>query len=330
MRWGIVGSGKIAGAFADTIAALDGHEVVAVASADPVRAERFAARHGIARRHAPHAELAAAGGVDAVYVGTTNDRHLEDALACVDAGIPVLCEKPLTLDAGAARHLLGRARDSGVFLMEAMWMRFLPGFGRMLDLIAAGRVGTPTFVHADFGFAADLESGGRLVEPALGGGALLDIGIYPLTLIHAVLGTPDAFSATAVLADTGVDLQVGVQARHGGAFSSAQATLVADTTLEAVVAGSDGRIRLHRPFHHAERLTVERAGEVVETLDLPLDGSGYRFEALEVARCVAEGLVESPIRPHADTLAVLDWMDAIRSEIGVRYPGEGVPDTDGD
>lgn len=325
MRWGIAGSGKIAGAFADTIAALDGHEVVAVASGDPERAAGFAARHGIPRSHAPHAELAAAGDVDAVYVGTTNDRHLQDALACVEAGIPVLCEKPLTLDAASGRHLVERAREAGVFLMEAMWMRFLPGFGRVLDLIGAGRIGTPAWVHADFGFPARLEAGGRLVEPVLGGGALLDIGIYPLTLIHAVLGPPDDFSATAVLADSGVDLQVGVHARHGEAFSSAEATLVADTPLEAVVAGSEGRIRLHRPFHHAERLTFERAGEVVETIDLPLGGSGYRFEVLEVARCLAEGLVESPMRPHADTLAVLEWMDAIRSDVGVRYPGEGVP-----
>ncbi|MDX1689982.1 MAG: Gfo/Idh/MocA family oxidoreductase [Acidimicrobiia bacterium] len=329
MRWGIVGTGRIAAAFAGTIAAMEGHEVVAVSSGDAGRASAFADAHGIRRSHAPHGALAEAGDVDAVYVATTNERHLADAVACVDAGLPVLCEKPLTLDAGTGRRLLEHARASGVFLMEAMWMRFLPAFEHAMGLVADGAGGEPTWVRADFGFAADLAPGSRLVEPRLGGGALLDIGIYPLTLVHHVLGVPDEFVATGTLGPAGADTQVDVVGRHGAATSSTSATFLADTPLEAVVAGPEGRVRLHRPFHGAERVTLERGGEVVEIVDLPLGGSGYRFEAEEVARCLDAGRVESPRRPHADTLAVLAWMDEIRHRIGVVFSDEGVPGPDG-
>ena len=323
MRWGIAGTGRIAGAFAETIAAMDGHVVAAVSSSDSERAAGFASRHGIARSCGSHAALPATGDVDAVYVATTNDRHFTDALACIDAGIAVLCEKPLTLDSRSADQLMRAARSAGVFLMEAMWTRFLPSTVRVLELIAGGAIGDVQSVHADFGFPATLVAGGRLLDRSLGGGALLDIGIYPLSLIHLVAGAPTETRAVAVLAETGVDLQVSVASLHGNVVSSASASFLADSSLEAVISGSTGRIRMHKPFHHTERLTIEGRDAAIETIDLPLGGSGYRFEAAEVAHCLSAGSIESPRRPHADTLAVARWMDEVRAQIGVRY--EGLP-----
>jgi len=177
-------------------------------------------------------------------------------------------------------------------------------------------------VRADFGFPADLDPTGRLADPALGGGALLDIGVYPLSLAHALLGPPSRFEAAAVLGPTGVDVQVGVVSVHGDALADLSASFLADTAMEAVVAGPEGRLRLHAPFHHSPRITLHRRGAEAEGWDTPITGSGYRTQIEEVHRCLAEGVVESDRRPLSDTLEVMQWMDACRNRIGVRYPGE--------
>jgi len=319
-QWGILGTGQMAAALVGAIREVGG-EVVAVASRADATAEAFAGRHAIPQWFGSYSALANPG-LDAVYVATTNQRHLADAVPILEAGVGVLCEKPLALDAAQAATMAEAARSSGSFLMEAMWMVFQPAFEKMERLIGEGAIGAVHQVQADFGFPADLDPAGRLADPALGGGALLDIGIYPLSFAHALLGPPTRFEAVAVIGSTGVDLQVGVASVHGDVLADLSVSFLADSSLEAVVSGSWGRLRLHAPFHHSPRITLHRRGDQVDMWETSYQGSGYRFEVEEVQRCLAAGLTESDRRPLSDTLEVMQWMDGIRERIGVTYPGE--------
>ncbi len=322
-RWGIMGSGGIATQMARTLRQV-GSPLVAVGSGRPGAAEAFAAEWDVEHALDSHESVASHPDVDIVYVATTNDRHLDNALACVAAGTPVLCEKPLTVNADQARTLTDRARQAGVLLMEAMWMRFLPVASTMLELVEAGTVGEVRHIDVTFGHLANLDPDRRWMRRDLGGGSLLDLGIYPLSLIHLVAGPPTSFEARADLADNGVDLQTQVISSHGGGVgASMMSSFLADAANEAVIAGSEGRLRLLAPFHHSGTVVVERKGEIVEQHDTSYEGEGFAFEVAEMERCVTEGLVESPLRPHADTLAVLEWMDAIRSRVGLIYPEDG-------
>jgi predicted dehydrogenase len=322
VRWGVACTGAIARAFVATMREVRGAEIAAVASDRLERAERFGAEHGIAAAVAPHEALAGVG-VDAVYVAATNDRHRAIAVACLDACVPVLLEKPVALNAEQAGEIVAAARRSGTFLMEAWWTRFLPWFDTVTGLIDAGEIGDARWVQADFGFPVDSPPDRRLWSLEQGGGALLDIGIYPLTLAHLLLGAPAETRAVGVRAATGVDAQVAVVSTHSeGTVSVLSASFAADTSIEATVAGPRGRLRIEAPFHHSVRTTLHRAGEQVAAYDTPYRGHGYAYEVEEVHRCLRAGLSESPLRPHADTLAVMRWMDEVRRQIGVRYPGD--------
>jgi predicted dehydrogenase len=323
IRWGVAGTGVIAGAFVAALREMGTGVVAAVASDDPERAAAFAAAHDIPVSVAPHEALASAAGLDAVYVATTNDRHVGPAVACLEAGIPVLCEKPMALSARQAERIVEAARRSATFLMEAWWSRFLPFFAEIQRIVAGGDLGPVRWVQADLGFPARVSPMGRLWSPDRGGGALLDIGIYPLSLAHALVGAPEETRAVAGLTELGVDAQVGVVSRHReGSVSVLSASFTADTAMEATIAGPGGRIRVHAPFHHSPLLALHRAGATVAVRDVSYDGSGYRFEIEEVHRCLEAGLMESALRPLADTLAVMNWMDEVRRQVGVHYPGE--------
>ncbi len=322
LRWGIMGTGGIAEAMATTLASV-GSQVTLVGSPRPGAARAFADRLQIERAVDSHAAVALADEVDVVYVGTTNDRHHRNALDAVAAGKPVLCEKPLALNVREAAEMLSAANTAGVFAMEALWMRFLPFIARMDELIAEGVVGAVSHVSANFSFPASLDPQRRWLNRSLGGGALLDLGVYPISLIHHLLGPPERFAASARLGSTGVDVATQVISHHAGeATAMAMCSFTADSTTEAVVAGSEGRIRLHAPFYHSRRLTVERQREVVAEYDTDFTGNGLRFEVAEVEACVANGQLQSPLRPHDDTLEVMEWLDAIRSRIGVRYSAD--------
>lgn len=323
LRWGIMGTGGIAEAMATTLTAA-GSSVAVVGSPRPGAAQAFAERLQIGGAVESHAAVAQADEVDVVYVATTNDLHYRNTLDAVAAGKPVLCEKPLALNAGQATEMLAAATTAGVFAMEALWMRFLPFIGRLDELIAEGAVGEVTHVTANFSFPATLDPQRRWLNRSLGGGALLDLGIYPISLIHHLLGPPERFETTARLSSTEVDVATQVVSHHaGGSTAAAMCSFTADTTTEAVVAGPKGRIRLHAPFYHSRRLTVERKRQVVAEYDTDFAGNGLRFEVTEVEECIASGRLQSSLRPHGDTLQVMEWLDAIRDRIGVRYPTEG-------
>jgi predicted dehydrogenase len=323
IRWGILATGSIAASFAEAVDQTEGGEVVAVGSRAEATARQFAEAHGIPRWYDSYAGVMADPEVDVVYVATTNDLHHANTLDALAAGKHVLCEKPLALNSGQAIEMVNTARHSGLFLMEAMWMRFQPYFYKLEELVSEGRLGSIRWIQADFGFPARYDPAGRLFNPVLGGGSLLDLGVYPLTFAYSFLGEPVDVDATATLHERGVDEQVAMTLRHaGGAVSSLSCSIVADTSTEATVAGTRGRVRVHSPFHHSPMLSLQQAGSTVEVFDTSYEGNGLRFEAEEVHRCLQAGLLESPRVPHHDTLTVMRIMDEVRGRIGVVYPNE--------
>jgi predicted dehydrogenase len=319
VRWGILATGTIAGAFAEDLARVPDAELVAVGSRTPERAKEFATRFGVPRAYGSWAELAADPDVDVVYVATPHSAHHAAARLCLSAGRAVLCEKPFTLDLATATDLVELARERGLFLMEAMWMRCNPAIRRLVDLVAAGRIGEVRAVHADFGLASRLPAGHRLHARELGGGALLDLGVYPVSFAHLFLGEPTTIAAWATLSPQQVDENTGMLFGYGdGALATLTCSLVTDTPRVASVSGTTGRVELARGFFRPETLVLYR-DEHVETISVRYDGLGYVHEIREVHRCLGLGLTESPLVPLADTLAVMRTLDAVRAQIGVRY-----------
>ncbi|GAB3243626.1 Gfo/Idh/MocA family protein [Chitinimonas naiadis] len=322
VRWGILGTGFIAGQLAAAIKDSADAVLQAVASRSAGPAERFAAEQG-ARQHYPsYAELVADPAVEVVYIATPHPQHIDAVLLCLNAGKAVLCEKPFTLNAREARQAIALARERQLFLMEAMWTRFIPAVQAAQAMVAKGEIGKLQAVQADFGFAQPFDPRHRVFDPALGGGALLDIGIYPLALGQLFLGPIASVEAQAELGQTGVDEQTAFSLRHrDGGMTSGFCSLRSQTPWEATLLGERGSIRLHSPLFRPDQLTLKR-GEEITTLSVPYRGNGYVHEVEEVGRCLRAGLTESPTMRWADTLASMDALDAIRARIGVRYPGE--------
>ncbi|MGL5827681.1 MAG: Gfo/Idh/MocA family protein [Nocardioides sp.] len=325
--WGILGTGKIARGFAADLRQTPGATVAAVGSRSSAAAQSFVVDHGepSTRAHASYADLVADPSVDVVYIASPHALHLDHARAAFAAGKPVLCEKPLTLNTRDAEEMIRLAGQRGLFVMEAMWMACHPVIREVLNGVRAGRFGTPRQVHADLGFIVRRPPTDRILDPALGGGALLDMGIYPLTLAHLVLGEPVDLVATATLTDQGVDRDVAIAARYAdGGVAALTASMSTFSPRMATIATDAGRIDLTE-FHHPTHATFHPADgsePITITSDQPLYGTGLGNEAAEVMRCVRGGLLESPLVPHAQTLSLMGQMDRIRAQIGVRYAAD--------
>lgn len=322
VRWGVLGTGNIARQFARGLAELPDAELVGVGSRGLGTAQTFAAEFSVPHAHGSYEDLAADPGIDAVYVATPHTLHAANTLMCLAEGKVVLCEKPFALNAAEAARMVDAARAAGLFLMEAMWTRFFPLFGTFLDLVRDGHVGEPKLLQADFGFRSDATSG-RLVDPALGGGALLDLGVYPVSLASAVLSEPEGVSSQAHLGPTGVDEEVGIVSKHpGGAMALLSATIRANTPQEALLVGTRGSVRLHSPWWMPQKLTLTDADGNTTEFSAPLPHNGYAYEAAEVMRCLRAGRLESPVMPLAETLSVMATLDRCRGQWGLVYPGE--------
>jgi predicted dehydrogenase len=320
-RWGILATGKIAAAFLADLRLLPDAEVIAVGSRTPESARMFADRHGIPRAYGSWAELAADADVDVVYVATPHPAHHEAAMTCLAAGRAVLCEKPFTLDRATSEDLVGTARDRGLFLMEAMWMRCNPIVLQMRELIAGGAIGDVTTVQADFGIAGPFPPEHRIRARALGGGALLDLGVYPVSLAHFVLGVPDQVRAWASLTPEGVDENTGIIFGYdSGAMATLSCGLVGETPKTAVITGTKGQIEVGSPLYRPSQLVLHRDGADPEIMPADQHGGGLQHEAAEVQRCLRAGLLESPLVPHTATLEVMSLLDTVRAQIGVTYP----------
>jgi predicted dehydrogenase len=322
IRWGVIGPGIIATGFAEAMQWAEGGTIAAVASRSAERAEAFGDRFDIPTRYGDYDALAADPEVDVVYVATPHTRHELDTIALLQAGKHVLCEKPFALNARQAARMAEEARSRGLFLMEAIWSRFLPSYRALVEVIGEGRIGEPLLVEADFGFRRPIDPEHRHFARALGGGALLDVGIYPIQLSTLVLGPIERVVADGVVGETGVDEVVTALLHHSGdRLGVVKAALRVGMTCTARIAGSEGAIDLPAMMHCPNSLTVSSAGGV-EHIDASYEGNGLRFEIDEVHRCLGEGRTESTVVPLDESIALATTLDAIRAELGVVYPGE--------
>ena len=322
IRWGVVGPGAIATGFAEAMQLAEGGTIAAVASRSAERAEAFGDRFGIPARYGDYDSLAADPGVDVVYIATPHSRHEADTLSFLRAAKHVLCEKPLALNARQAGRMAEEARSRGLFLMEAIWSRFLPAYRSLVDVIGEGRIGQPVLVEADFGFRRPVEPAHRHFARELGGGALLDLGIYPVQLCSLILGPIEGVVADGVVGETGVDEVVAAVLHHGeGRLGVAKAALRVSMTCTARIAGTEGVIDLPAMMHCPNSLTVASPAGV-QHIDASYEGNGLRFEIEEVHRCLSDGQTESQVIPLDESIALATTLDAIRAQIGVVYPGE--------
>lgn len=323
VRWGILGTGRIARDFAQGLRATPDAMLAAVGSRSDDSAQAFAAQFEIPHAFGSYEALVDCPDVDIVYIATPHPMHAANALLALRAGKAVLCEKPFAMNRREAGEIVALARAKNLFLMEAMWTRFMPALAEVRRVIASGEIGTVTQLHADFGFSATPDPAHRVNDPALGGGALLDLGIYPLSIACALLGRVEAVQAQAIMGETGVDLTTAFTMRHaGGTLSVCSCSLRAHAPGELVVSGTRGSVRMHRMFHMAERVTVALQDGSARTLETPWLGNGYTQEAIEAGRCLREGLLEHPAMTHDDTLAIMGLLDTIRRQIGLRYPSD--------
>ncbi len=322
IRWGIAGPGEIATRFAEGMREIDGGTVAAVGSRSLERAEAFAARFDIARSLGSYEALADDPDVDAVYVATPHSRHAADTLLFLSAGKHVLCEKPFALNATQANEMIAAAQAQQRFLMEAMWSRFLPAYRTLRDLLDDARIGEPLLVEASFGWRAEVVPTHRHFDLAQGGGALLDLGVYTVNLSQFVLGPVEAVAARGHVGTTGVDEHVAAVLQHADdRLGVVQAAIRTPLTCTARIAGTAGVIDLPAFMHCPDHLVVRTpAGE--ERIDASWEGEGLRFQVEEVHRCLAAGLVESPVMPWRDSAGIARVLDEIRAQVGVRYPGE--------
>ncbi|RUL88928.1 Gfo/Idh/MocA family protein [Tautonia sociabilis] len=360
IRWGILGAGSMAEAFARGLKFVPDASVSAIASRNPDRAREAAARLGIPGAVAGFDELVASSNVDIVYIATPSHLHREHMLLALGAGKPVLCEKPFALDADQAREVADRARARKVFCMEAMWTRFLPATRRLVDILDTGQIGEPRLLSAQIGYPYVFEEGSRLWDPQAGGGALLDLGVYLVSFALTLLGPVEEVAGLAIArGQGGVDENVAVSLLHArGRLSSLAVSLSGATANEAVIAGSLGRLRVHEPVFRPERLSIRPASPIrpgagggggrlaglkgipmvrslarrVEPIVglvgrktrselLPIAGNGYQYQAIEAMRCLRSGEAESPLLPLDHSIAVLDILDRIRRSWRLRSSG---------
>jgi predicted dehydrogenase len=318
-RWGILATGGIARAFVADLKLLPEADLVAVGSRRLDTAQAFAAKHQIPRAYGSWAELAADPDLDVIYVATPHSAHHAASSLCLRAGKAVLCEKPITLDRASAEDLAATARERGLFLMEGMWTRTLPAIRRMRELVNDGAIGEVTAVYANFAVGGPFSATHRLRAKALGGGALLDLGVYPVTFAHMFLGVPQRIAALATLNQDGVDENTGMVFGYAnGAVATLHCGIVGNSPVSAAVVGTEGRIVVPEGFFHTSGFTLVR-GEHVEEVSLPRRGNGLGYEAEEVMACLADGRTDSDLVPLSTTLTVMGILDEVRTQIGVSY-----------
>lgn len=321
VRWGIIGTGLIAGMFAGDLSHTDSGVVASVGSRGQESADRFGDAWGVANRHASYEALVNDPEVDVVYVATPHPMHRENAILALEAGKPVLVEKPFAMNASEAREVVELARAKGLFAMEAMWTRFLPHIDVVRGWLEQGVLGDIVTVFADHGqwFAEDPAF--RLFAPELGGGALLDLGVYVVSFASMVLGTPDRVVSTCDLAFTGVDAQTSMLFSYdSGAQAVLSCTLRAKTATTASIVGTDARIEIEGDFYAPAAVTlIPRTGDAVR-VPSAIEGrtGGLSYQADEVARMLAVGELESPLMTLDETIAVVKTMDRVRSQCHVK------------
>ena len=326
--WGIIAPGNIAAKFAAALREVEGAVLYSVASRDPARAKAFAKENGFAQAASSYQELINDPKVDVIYIASPHNLHAEQSMACLRAGKPVLCEKPMTVNQAQALAVTEIALEQNVFYMEAVWTRFLPVYQRIRQWLDAGEIGDVKMIQAGFGFNFPFDLKSRLYDPNLAGGALLDVGIYPITFAQWVMQDqyPLRVSALGSLGASGVDECSAVTLQYAdGQIATLTSTVLADTVYDAWIIGSKGKIKVPM-FWCAESAQLIRGSredsQIVDSIEVPHQPNGYEGEIKEVQRCLAEGAIESPSLPWSSSVQVMQIMDEVRSQLGLVYPFE--------
>lgn len=322
INWGIIAPGRIAHKFAHDLLLAEHARLHAVASRSMERAGEFARQYGATHAYGRYEDLLSCPGLDVVYVASPHSEHLEHAVLCLNEKIPVLSEKPLAMNSTQVARMVEVARSNRTFLMEAIWTRFIPLFEETLRLLHSGIIGELKTIRADFGFRAAFSPAHRVFNPDLGGGSLLDVGIYPVFLATLLWGRPDEIKATAVFGKTGADESCAMLLRYsGGRMAILDASIAMDTTTEAFLYGESGTMCLHSRFHQPRELSISFYEKNSEHLAMPFLGHGYCHEIEEVHRCLLAGKTQSEKLPLEFSLLLSETLDRVRREAGIFYRG---------
>ncbi|MES2796354.1 MAG: Gfo/Idh/MocA family oxidoreductase [Bacteroidota bacterium] len=322
-NWGILAPGGIAQKFADDLQFVPNARVHAVASRSLERAEAFAQKYGAQHAFGSYEELVNCPDLDVIYIATPHSEHYANTLMCLNAGIPVLCEKAFAVNSKQLTEMVALARSKKIFLQEAIWTRFHPSIAKVMAILAAGTIGKIVHIAADFGFMAGSDLNHRIFNPNLTGGSLMDIGIYPLFISKLLLGNPETIKAVAVKAVTGVDMNCSMALNYtSGATASLFSTVGAVTDTTCTIYGDKGKILIHGRFHETKGITVFEEGQEPQFIECERLGHGYSYEAEDVQRCLAEGLTENNKLPLSFSLELMAILDEVRHQIGVVYPEE--------
>ena len=321
VRWGIIGLGRIARAFAEGLKHTPNATLHCVASRNQKRASAFAEEWDVPHFEDSYESLVKRPEIDAIYVATPHSEHKENSILAMTNGKAVLCEKPLAVNSSEVSAMIQCAREKNVLLMEGMWSRFPPLMRKVRELLKSGAIGEIKSLHADFGFRpASRDPQSRLFNPALAGGSMLDIGIYPISLSYMIFGEPESIATQCVLAETGVDEQASFSFKYpNGAMSVLHSSLCGETGQEAFITGSEGSIRIHKQCWKPQKLTLMQSGECQE-ISMPFVGNGFNYEAEEFSQLVLEGSKECSIMPLEESLKIMKILDHIRAKWGMEYP----------
>lgn len=337
IRWGILSTGYIANLFAGGLSVVNDAEITAVGSRSKFSADSFGDRWNVPHRHGSYEALANDPDVDVIYIGTPHPYHYENTLLCLEAGKHVLIEKPFAMNARQTKAMIDTARARGLFLMEAMWTRFLPAMVQVRQWLADGEIGEVQLVRANLSFMAKYDVKSRLFAPELGGGALLDVGIYPISFAYMVLGSPQTISSTASLGHTGTDDRSAyLFGYEGGKTALLSSAVQLAVPVEAEIIGTEGYIKIHQPWINPRvvtlakpvrpgvtaRLIVEGNLYDTQTVHVPTVENGYNYEAVEVGQCLRAGQLESSAMPLDESLDIMQTLDTIRTQWGLTYPNE--------
>jgi len=327
IRWGILGAGRIARKFAADLSLVDGAQLMAVGARTKESADAFAAEFNIPHSHDSYAALVASPEVDIIYVATTHNFHYEHTLLCLNNDKAVLCEKPFAMNARQVKEMISLAREKKIFLMEALWTKFLPQYNKVIEMIKDDKIGEIRSVRADFGFTPPQPISPRLYDPELGGGSLMDIGIYPVFITLSLLGKPDDIEATMSPTETGVDLQCAMLFKYkNGALAQLFSTNDSNTATEADISGTRGRIRMRGRFHELSAVIDYTSGRADEMQPVAFDkdpsGNGYQYEARHAGECLRMGLTESPVMSLQHSIDLIETLDVIRAAAGIHYPAD--------
>ena len=321
-NWGILGPGGIAQAFAKDLGFIQGHAIAAVGSRSLENAQKFSDNFG-GVAYGSYEELVADPTIDAIYVATPHPAHHDNVILALNAGKPVLCEKPFAVNAQEAQAMVDAASRNSVALMEAMWARFLPHYAKVREIVDSGVLGPILSIHADHGQRLADQGIARLIDPALAGGALLDLGIYPVSFAHMILGNPAQITSSAVITDKGVDAQTSmIFSYDNGAQAVLTTTMVEQTPCRAVVAGLNGWLEIDRTFYNPAAMRVVLNDGTVTEYPNTYTGHGLREQAETFKQLVRSGKLESEILTWADTVDIMKTLDTVREQIGLKYPFE--------